>query len=141
MLAIPVIMAAYNPAWPQMAAGYAEQLRVLGPVLMTVHHIGSTAVPGLAAKPIIDLMPLVTDLADLDRQRGHMEASATNGSASWAYQDGAIVNLMLRPVLAWFNFTFSRQIRPTSSVTSPLETICARIPKWPALMKPKNAGR
>ena len=71
---IPVIMAAYNPDWPQMAAGYAEQLRVLGPVLVTVHHIGSTAVPGLAAKPIIDLMPLVTDLADLDRERGRIEA-------------------------------------------------------------------
>ena len=71
---IPVIMAAYNPDWPQMAAGYAEQLRVLGPVLVTVHHIGSTAVPGLAAKPIFDLMPLVTDLADLDRDRGRIEA-------------------------------------------------------------------
>jgi len=41
---------------------------------VTVHHIGSTAVPGLAAKPIIDLMPLVTDLADLDRERGRLEA-------------------------------------------------------------------
>src|SRR5580693_1577724 len=71
---IPVIMAAYNPAWPQMAAGYAEQLRVLGPVLVVVHHIGSKAVPGLAAKPILDLMPLVTDLANLDRQRSHVEA-------------------------------------------------------------------
>src|SRR5882724_2793591 len=71
---IPVIMTAYNPDWPQMATVYSEQLRVLGPVLMTVHHIGSTAVPGLAAKPIIDLMPLVTDLADLDRERGRIEA-------------------------------------------------------------------
>lgn len=71
---IPVILAPYNADWPQMAAGYAECLRVLGPVLVVVHHIGSTAVPGLAAKPIIDLMPLVTNLADLDRERRQIEA-------------------------------------------------------------------
>ena len=72
--AFPVILAAYNPDWPQMAARHAERLRVLGPALVTVHHIGSTAVPGLAAKPIIDLMPLVTDLAGLDRERSRVEA-------------------------------------------------------------------
>jgi GrpB-like predicted nucleotidyltransferase (UPF0157 family) len=71
---IPVILAAYNPEWPQMAASHAERLGVLGSTLVTVHHIGSTSVPGLAAKPIIDLMPLVTDLADLDRERRCVEA-------------------------------------------------------------------
>lgn len=57
-----------------MAAGYAEGLRVLGSIIVAVHHIGSTAVPGLAAKPIIDLMPLVTDLTSLDRERLRVEA-------------------------------------------------------------------
>ena len=57
-----------------MAARHAESLRTLGSVLVTVHHIGSTSVPGLVAKPIIDLMPLVTDLADLDRERSRIEA-------------------------------------------------------------------
>jgi GrpB-like predicted nucleotidyltransferase (UPF0157 family) len=71
---IPVIMAAYDPRWPRMAARHAERLRVLGSTLVSVHHIGSTSVPGLAAKPIIDLMPLVTDVADLDRERGCVEA-------------------------------------------------------------------
>jgi GrpB-like predicted nucleotidyltransferase (UPF0157 family) len=47
---------------------------VLGSNLEAVHHIGSTSVPGLVAKPIIDLMPLVTDLADLDGQHQHIEA-------------------------------------------------------------------
>ncbi len=71
---IPVNLVAYNPDWPQMAAGYSEQLRVLGSTLVAVHHIGSTAVPGLAAKPIIDLMPLVTGLTDLDGKRACVEA-------------------------------------------------------------------
>jgi GrpB-like predicted nucleotidyltransferase (UPF0157 family) len=57
-----------------MAARHAERLAVLGSTLVAVHHIGSTSVPGLAAKPIIDLMPLVTDLADLDRERRCVEA-------------------------------------------------------------------
>jgi GrpB-like predicted nucleotidyltransferase (UPF0157 family) len=43
-----------------------------------VHHIGSISVPGLIAKPIIDLMPLVTDLAGLDRERRCVEALGYN---------------------------------------------------------------
>jgi len=70
----PIVLAPYDPEWPRMAASRAESLRVLGPVLLRVHHIGSTSVPGLAAKPVIDLMPLVTDLAALDRQRPRVEA-------------------------------------------------------------------
>jgi len=71
---IPVVLAAYDRAWPQSAAHQAQRLAVLGATLVTVHHIGSTAVPGLAAKPIIDLMPLVTSLAALDAARGRLEA-------------------------------------------------------------------
>jgi GrpB-like predicted nucleotidyltransferase (UPF0157 family) len=57
-----------------MAEFFSQQLQVLGKNLVAVHHIGSTSVPGLAAKPIIDLMPLVTDLASLDRSRVQIEA-------------------------------------------------------------------
>jgi GrpB-like predicted nucleotidyltransferase (UPF0157 family) len=71
---IPVIIAPYDPAWPAIAGIYADSLQVLGSVLITAHHIGSTSVPGLAAKPVIDLMPLVTDLADLDHERSSIEA-------------------------------------------------------------------
>ncbi len=75
---IPVFLAEYNPEWPKIAAKHAERLRALGPILVTVHHIGSTAVPGLGAKPIIDLMPLVTVLADLDRLRYRVQALGYN---------------------------------------------------------------
>lgn len=73
-MAPPIVLAAYDPEWPRMAASRAESLRVLGPILVTVHHIGSTAVPGIAAKPIIDLMPVVTELTALDRERARLEA-------------------------------------------------------------------
>jgi GrpB-like predicted nucleotidyltransferase (UPF0157 family) len=71
---IPVFLAPYDPAWPEMATDQAVRLKALGSILVSVHHIGSTSVPGLAAKPIIDLMPLVTNLDDLDRKRSLVEA-------------------------------------------------------------------
>jgi GrpB-like predicted nucleotidyltransferase (UPF0157 family) len=51
----------YDPAWP--AAFEAERER-LSPLLddADIHHFGSTAVPGLAAKPVIDIIALVNDL-------------------------------------------------------------------------------
>ena len=71
---IPVVLTAYDPEWPKIAADHAERLWTLGSIIVAVHHIGSTSVPGLSAKPIIDLMPLVTDLAELDRLRSRVEA-------------------------------------------------------------------
>ena len=74
LLPFPVILAPYNTDWPEIAEGYAERLRTLGSVLVEVHHIGSTSVEGLASKPIIDLMPVVTDLFNLDKKRDRVEA-------------------------------------------------------------------
>jgi GrpB-like predicted nucleotidyltransferase (UPF0157 family) len=71
---IPVFLAPYDGAWPERAAEHAVRLQTLGQTLLAVHHIGSTAVPGLVAKPIIDLMAVVTDLDDLDRKRSLVEA-------------------------------------------------------------------
>ncbi len=57
----PVEIVAYDTAWP--AAFEAERTR-LAPLLMgaEIHHFGSTAVPGLAAKPVVDMIALVPDL-------------------------------------------------------------------------------
>ncbi|MEL6971157.1 MAG: GrpB family protein [Bacteroidota bacterium] len=65
----------YNPNWPQAFEQEATLLRqALAGVLVEVHHIGSTSVPGLAAKPIIDILPEVNDLALLDAKAPQMEA-------------------------------------------------------------------
>lgn len=60
----------YDPCWPAAAAAAAAELRQAVPGLFTeLEHIGSTAVPGLAAKPVIDLMGAVPALADVtDRE-------------------------------------------------------------------------
>jgi GrpB-like predicted nucleotidyltransferase (UPF0157 family) len=47
----------YDPTWPEQFAQEASALRnALGGSLVSLHHIGSTSVPGLDAKPILDIM-------------------------------------------------------------------------------------
>ena len=51
-----VVIAAYDPAWPQVFAGEAQAIQqALGETLVEIEHVGSTAIPGLAAKPVIDI--------------------------------------------------------------------------------------
>lgn len=57
----------YNEHWASMyEAEAAKMRRVFGEQLIAIHHIGSTAVPGLHAKPIIDIMPVVRDISKVD---------------------------------------------------------------------------
>jgi dephospho-CoA kinase len=58
----------YDPSWPDQFEQLAAALRRrLGDAAMGIDHIGSTAVPGLAAKDVIDLQVTVAGLADADR--------------------------------------------------------------------------
>jgi GrpB-like predicted nucleotidyltransferase (UPF0157 family) len=53
----------YDPAWPRMFAEESAKLRAaLGRLVVDIQHIGSTAVPGLPAKPVIDLLVGVSSL-------------------------------------------------------------------------------
>ncbi len=57
----------YDPDWPAMYEKEAAVLRSLfGDALAAIHHIGSTSVPGLASKPIIDIMGEAVDLVRID---------------------------------------------------------------------------
>lgn len=61
----PVLVADYDPAWPALFAREAERIRsILGDTVVLLEHVGSTSVPGLAAKPIIDILLVVPDPAD-----------------------------------------------------------------------------
>jgi len=52
----------YDASWPERFVAHRDRVaRALGPIVRTIEHIGSTAVPGLAAKPIIDLLVAVKD--------------------------------------------------------------------------------
>lgn len=55
----------YDPSWPARFDEHAAAIRrALGPVAIRVEHVGSTSVPGLAAKPIVDILVVVPDSAD-----------------------------------------------------------------------------
>lgn len=52
----PLVITAYDPAWPGAFAVEAARITAACPVDAAVEHIGSTAVPGLAAKPVLDVL-------------------------------------------------------------------------------------
>jgi GrpB-like predicted nucleotidyltransferase (UPF0157 family) len=61
----PVEIVPYDQGWPQLYAGWHERLaNALGPTARRIEHVGSTAVPGLPAKPTIDIQISLDDLED-----------------------------------------------------------------------------
>jgi GrpB-like predicted nucleotidyltransferase (UPF0157 family) len=54
----------YDSAWPERYSGLEREIRaLLGPAALQIEHVGSTSVPGLIAKPIIDIVLVVADSA------------------------------------------------------------------------------
>jgi GrpB-like predicted nucleotidyltransferase (UPF0157 family) len=63
-----VTVVPYNKQWPLMFESERSLIQaLLGEVVKGVHHIGSTSVPGLAAKPVIDILLEVAGVSELDK--------------------------------------------------------------------------
>ncbi|WP_323761487.1 GrpB family protein [Maricaulis sp.] len=63
----------YDPAWPgRFVEEQARLYAALGRAAVRIEHIGSTSVPGLAAKPVIDILVGTLDLSALDRRNDAM---------------------------------------------------------------------
>ena len=61
----PVTLVEYDPAWPDLYEREERRIRAaLGDTVIQLEHTGSTSVPGLAAKPIVDMTLIVPDSAD-----------------------------------------------------------------------------
>ena len=72
---IKVELLPHDPDWSRFANAEARLLAGgLGPNLRIVHHIGSTAIPSIRAKPILDFMPVVGNLAELDECQDKIKA-------------------------------------------------------------------
>jgi len=67
---VAVELVPHRAEWAAMAEAETARLKAaLGDALRTVHHIGSTAIPEIMAKPIVDLIPIVTSLSALDAEK------------------------------------------------------------------------
>jgi GrpB-like predicted nucleotidyltransferase (UPF0157 family) len=74
-----------RPEWAERAGEESERLAAaIGDTLVIVHHIGSTSIPGIKAKPVIDLLPIVVNLAALDAR----EAVVTALGYEWCGEFG-----------------------------------------------------
>jgi GrpB-like predicted nucleotidyltransferase (UPF0157 family) len=80
----PIVISEYDPAWPalfcELRDGLPAGLRMRA---RSIEHVGSTAVPGLAAKPIIDIDVVVAD------QPGVAEAIAMLAAAGYPHKGDA----------------------------------------------------
>jgi len=85
MAEAPIEVVAYDPDWPAMFASEKELLReTIAPWLTgEIEHVGSTAVPGLVAKPVIDIMAPV---ASLEASRPALEKAAAIGYCYFPYR-------------------------------------------------------
>jgi GrpB-like predicted nucleotidyltransferase (UPF0157 family) len=72
----PVHLAEYDPAWPERFEREAARIaEALGERALMIEHVGSTSVPGLSAKPTIDILLVVADSADEESYIPAMEAA------------------------------------------------------------------
>lgn len=67
-------LVAHDPQWEGIAVRESERLLATVPALLAVHHIGSTAIPAIVAKPVIDLLGECVALATFDDVRPAVEA-------------------------------------------------------------------
>ena len=77
----PIHLAEYDPAWPGLFRREEERIRrALGETVLLIEHVGSTSVPGLPAKPIIDICLVVPDTTD---EAAYVPALESAGYVLW----------------------------------------------------------
>jgi GrpB-like predicted nucleotidyltransferase (UPF0157 family) len=77
----PVRLVPHDPAWAAAYEREAARLRALmAGRLIEVRHVGSTAVPGLCAKPVVDMLGGLADFADVEQVVGCLQRIGWVGS-------------------------------------------------------------
>ena len=75
MTDVPVVIVPYDPDWPRQFERERTLLTTVFGSDAVIEHVGSTSVPGVGAKPIIDAMVGLRDLAEAESRIGQMEAA------------------------------------------------------------------
>lgn len=82
----PVVLQPYQPTWPHEFATLAQRLRgAAGPGILEINHIGSTAVPGLCAKDVLDVQLQVADIAGVVSLTGQLRTAGFQKGESMTY--------------------------------------------------------
>jgi GrpB-like predicted nucleotidyltransferase (UPF0157 family)/pimeloyl-ACP methyl ester carboxylesterase len=90
----PVRLVAHDPSWGRAFAAERDAVAgALGHRALAIEHVGSTAVPGLAAKPVVDVLVALDALTDADDVVARLEAS---GYAAWPAGDTSDHRFLLR---------------------------------------------
>ena len=80
-----VVVVAPDRGWREAFEAEAARLRsILGEHLLQIHHIGSTAIPSIAAKPIIDILPVMRDIECVDALHEALASAGYGPGASSA---------------------------------------------------------
>jgi GrpB-like predicted nucleotidyltransferase (UPF0157 family) len=79
-----VRLADYSDEWVRMFRDEAERLKaVFGDEIVRFEHFGSTSVPGMKAKPVIDMMCIVNDIEAVDRYNDQMRSLGYDVAGEW----------------------------------------------------------
>jgi GrpB-like predicted nucleotidyltransferase (UPF0157 family) len=90
----PLDLVDYDPTWPARFQYYRDELAdALGPAAVRIEHIGSTAVPGLVAKNVIDILVVVADEGD----QGAYQPAIESTGLVLGYRDPAVTWSFYRP--------------------------------------------
>jgi GrpB-like predicted nucleotidyltransferase (UPF0157 family) len=89
----PVIIVEYDPRWPIIfEKEKAKIMKVIGHKVRAIEHIGSTAVPRLGAKPMVDMIAGVSDMAEADEcvellreKLGYIDISPAPDGKEWFF--------------------------------------------------------
>ena len=96
----PIVLVDYDPQWPRLFEREEARIRsALGGRALQVEHTGSTSVPGLAAKPIVDIVLVVADSTDTtlsgfrERRSFHAEDGRAGGGGKRSGHHGSDLTL------------------------------------------------
>jgi len=83
-----VIVAPYDPAWVRQFGQESQVIRkALGDNFVAIHHVGSTAIPHIHAKPIIDMLAEVVDIHQVDDQTVNLAALGYEAMGEYGFPE------------------------------------------------------
>ncbi|WP_346429163.1 GrpB family protein [Planococcus halocryophilus] len=86
-----VIVLLYDEQWISLFVKEANKLNgILGEEIVSIHHFGSTSVPGLQAKPVIDILAIVKEITLVDTYTNKLRGLGYEGKGENEFQDAGI---------------------------------------------------